>query len=254
MIKKFKNPIVFSLVLLPVSLAGGFFTSLYLAESYDAQSIQKILSSAGLTDISILHIITAVQTAFQVFIMSFSGYILAEKLGLMKKFSFKKDGLISTLLLTAVPAIVFIVLEYGCFCRLIPEAAAIYDEKPTIAYMISCLTYGGIIEEIMMRLFLLSLIAFIIWKLFFRNRDTIPEKVLVAANITAALLFALGHLPSTLMLFGEITPLILIRCIVLNSMAGLVCGHLYINHGIQYAMLSHMGFHIIWKLVWILFI
>lgn len=53
MIKKFKNPIVFSLVLLPISLAGGFFTSIYLAESYDAQSIQKILSSAGLADISI---------------------------------------------------------------------------------------------------------------------------------------------------------------------------------------------------------
>lgn len=254
MIKKFRNPLVFSLAVIPLSLIGGFFTSIYLAESYDAQSIQKILSSAGIENISFLHIITAVQTAFQIFIMSFFGYILSEKIGLMRKFSFKKDGCLSTLILTLVSGIVFIVLEYGVFCRLIPEAAAIYDEKPTIAYMISCIAYGGVIEEIMMRLFLLSLIAFIIWKIFFKNSDTVPQKVLAAANITAAVLFALGHIPATLALFGEITPLILIRCIVLNSMAGLVCGHLYINHGIQYAMLSHMGFHIIWKLFWILFI
>lgn len=254
MIKKFRNPLVFSLILIPLSLIGGFFTSIYLAESYDAQSIQKILSSAGIENIGLLHIITAVQTAFQIFIMSFFGYILSERLGLMKKFSFKKDGCLSTLILTLIGGIVFIVLEYGVFCHFIPEVAATYDEKPTIAYMISCITYGGVIEEIMMRLFLLSLIAFIIWKIFFRNSDTVPKNILAAANIAAAVLFALGHIPATLALFGAITPLVLIRCIVLNSMAGLVCGHLYINHGIQYAMLSHMGFHIIWKLFWILFI
>lgn len=254
MIKKFRNPLVFSLAVIPLSLIGGFFTSIYLSESYDAQSIQKILSSAGIENIALLHIITAVQTAFQIFIMSFFGYILSEKLGLMKKFSFKKDGLLNTLILTLISGIAFIGLEYGVFCRFIPEAAAIYNEKPTVAYMISCIAYGGVIEEIMMRLFILSLIAFVVWKIFFKNSDTVPQKVFVAANIMAALLFALGHIPSTLALFGGITPLILIRCIVLNSIAGLVCGHLYINHGIQYAMLSHIGFHIIWKLFWIVFI
>ncbi len=253
MVKKFRNPLIFVLVLLPIALIGGFFTSLYLTETYDPAALSEMLTQAGITDINILHIVTAVQTAGQMLVMGFFGYILAERIGLLKSFKISKSGLLPTIVLTVIGSIIFTALEYGVFANLIPEVAATYEAKPTIAYMISCLTYGGVLEEIMMRWFLLSLLSFIIWKLFFRKEQSVPKGVLIGVNIVVALLFAAGHLPTTAMTMG-ITPLILVRCFSLNSLAGLICGHLYMKHGIQYAMLSHMGFHILWKIFWILFV
>ena len=253
MLKKFRKPIIFALVLLPVALIGGLFTSIYLAETYDAQSLTEMLSQAGISDIKILHIVTAVQVAGQILLMGFFGYILAEKTGLLKSFKINKSGLIPTIVLTVIGSIILIALEYGVYANLIPEVSATYEQKPTIAYMISCLTYGGVLEEIMMRWCLMSLLAFIVWKLFFKKEQAVPKGVLIGVNIVVALLFAAGHLPTTAATMG-ITPLILVRCFTLNSLAGLICGHLYIKHGIQYAMLSHAGFHILWKIFWIIFI
>lgn len=253
MLKKFRKPLLFTLALLPIGLIGGFFTSLYLEETYDPVALAEMLTQAGISDIFTLHIITAVQTAGQMLLLGFFGYILTEKIGLLKSFKIKKAGIISTIILTVIGSIPFIGLEYGVFANIMPEIAATYEQKPSIAYMISCLTYGGVLEEIMMRWFLMSLLAFIIWKLFFKKKERVPEGVLIAVNILVALLFAAGHLPTTAMTMG-ITPLILVRCFTLNSLAGLICGHLYMKHGIQYAMLSHMGFHILWKIFWILFI
>lgn len=253
MLKKFRNPIIFALILLPIALIGGFFTSIYLEETYDPALLAEMLKQAGISDIFTLHIITAVQIAGQMLLLGFFGYILAEKTGLLKSFKISKSGLVSTIVLTVIGSIIFIALEYGVFANLVPEVAATYEAKPTVAYMISCLTYGGVLEEIMMRWFLMSLLIFIIWKLFFKKEQSAPSGVMIGVNIVVALLFAAGHLPTTAMTMG-ITPLILVRCFTLNSLAGLICGHLYMKHGIQYAMLSHAGFHILWKIFWILFI
>ena len=253
MLKKFRKPLLFTLALLPIGLIGGFFTSLYLEETYDPALLAEMMKQAGISDIFTLHIITAVQTAGQMLLLGFFGYILTEKIGLLKSFKIDKSGIISTIILTVIGSVIFIGLEYGVFANIMPEIAVTYEQKPSIAYMISCLTYGGVLEEIMMRWFLMSLLAFIIWKLFFKKKERVPEGVLIAVNILVALLFAAGHLPTTAMTMG-ITPLILVRCFTLNSLAGLICGHLYMKHGIQYAMLSHMGFHILWKIFWILFI
>lgn len=253
MVKKIRKPLIFAILLLPVALIGGFFTSIYMAETYEPAALSEMLAQAGISDINILHIITAIQTAVQMPVMGFLGYILAEKTGFLKSFKISKPGLISTITLTIIGSIIFIAFEYGVFANFIPEISAMYEAKPTIAYMVSCLTYGGVLEEIMMRWFLMSLLVLITRKLFFKKEQTAPKGVVIGVNIVVALLFAAGHLPTTAATMG-ITPLILVRCFSLNSLAGLICGHLYTKHGIQYAMLSHMGFHILWKLFWILFI
>ena len=113
--------------------------------------------------------------------------------------------------------------------------------------------YGGIIEEVMLRLFMMSLVAFVLHKLFWRKREQTPVAALVAANIISALLFAAGHLPTTAALMG-LTPMILLRCFLLNGGIGLMLGFLYRKHGLRYAMIAHAGCHIISKLIWILFI
>ena len=75
-LKKFRNPIIFALILLPIALIGGFFTSIYLEETYDPALLAEMLKQAGISDIFTLHIITAVQIAGQMLLLGFFGYIL----------------------------------------------------------------------------------------------------------------------------------------------------------------------------------
>ena len=126
----------------------------------------------------------------------------------------------------------------------------------TVSGVIASVLYGGVIEEVMLRLFFLSLIALILWKGFCRNydRDHIPTWIFSCANIISAILFAAGHLPATVSVFGGLTPLLLVRCFLMNGGYGLLFGWLYRKYGIVYAMLSHALFHIISKLIWFVFI
>jgi membrane protease YdiL (CAAX protease family) len=58
------------------------------------------------------------------------------------------------------------------------------------------------------------------------------------ANILTAVLFGLAHLPATAALL-PLTPLVIVRAIVLNGLAGVVFGWLYWRRGILLAMTSH---------------
>ena len=100
--------------------------------------------------------------------------------------------------------------------------------------------YGGIAEEIQLRLFVMS---FLVWLGCFLSKtaDGKPTNaVLWIANILAAVLFGLGHLPTTALLV-PLTPLIIARAIVLNGLIGVACGWLYWKRGLESAMISHFS-------------
>ena len=105
-------------------------------------------------------------------------------------------------------------------------------------------SYGGINEEILLRLFLFSLLAWL-GKFVSHNSEGRPTlAVLWIANILAAILFGLGHLPATAMLI-ELTPLVILRAIVLNGLAGIAFGYLYWTRGLESAMLAHFSADIV---------
>ena len=133
---------------------------------------------------------------------------------------------------------------FGNYVTAIRES---YFVKPTLDYFIASVTYGGVIEELMLRLFFMSGIAFLL-KLLSRRKEA-SESQLIWANIISALIFALAHLPATAMTIG-ISPMIVARCRLLNGGFGLVFGRLYRKQGIGYAMLAHAGCHIVSKVIW----
>jgi membrane protease YdiL (CAAX protease family) len=98
--------------------------------------------------------------------------------------------------------------------------------------------YGGIDEEILLRLFLMSLLAWLgkFISLTPEGRPSLP--VFWAANIISAIAFGLGHLPATSMIM-QITPVVIIRALVLNGLFGIVAGYLYFTRGLESAMISH---------------
>ena len=126
----------------------------------------------------------------------------------------------------------------------------------TINAIFASILYGGIVEELLLRLFMMSLLVIIIWKLFYRKMamEKIPAGIYIIANVLAAILFAAGHLPATAGAFGELTTLLIFRCFLLNGAFGIIFGYLYKKYGIQYAMASHAGFHIVSKAIWLVLI
>jgi membrane protease YdiL (CAAX protease family) len=104
--------------------------------------------------------------------------------------------------------------------------------------------YGGIDEEILLRLCFLTLLAWL-GKFISHTPDGRPTLVVLwVANILAAILFGLGHLPATAMLL-PLTPLVVLRAVVLNGLVGIVFGYLYWTRGLESAMLSHFSADIV---------
>jgi membrane protease YdiL (CAAX protease family) len=60
------------------------------------------------------------------------------------------------------------------------------------------------------------------------------------ANIVAAILFGLGHLPVTAHLV-PLTSVVVARAVVLNGIVGLVAGTLFWRRGIEMAILCHFS-------------
>lgn len=245
-----KRALRFTLPLLPIAALAGFLVTQYQFESVlDSAATEQAIAQLG--SLELVMVITTLQTVLYAAICGFFGYLLADRLGLIRPFGLQRQPLLQTLALSLLGGILFS-LDPWVFGHWIPEVriAAPFSFWNWSASVL----YGGVVEELMLRWFFLSLLAWIIWKLFFRKRETVPTGVLVAANVLAALVFAAGHLPATVMLFGSLTPLILLRCFLLNGGFGLIFGWLYRRHGIQYAMISHATLHIVSKLIWTLFL
>ena len=104
--------------------------------------------------------------------------------------------------------------------------------------------YGGIDEEILLRLGLMSVLALALRAVWRRRDADLPSGIFWIANILAALLFGLGHLPATAALV-PLTAAVVLRAIVLNGVAGIVFGVLFRRYGLEWAMLSHFGADIV---------
>lgn len=104
--------------------------------------------------------------------------------------------------------------------------------------------YGGIAEEILLRLLVMSLLAWL-GTFVSKTQDGKPTSaVFWIANILAAVLFGLGHLPATEMII-PLTPLVITRAILLNGIGGVIFGWLYWKRGLEAAMVAHFSADIV---------
>ena len=243
-----------------VGIIGGFFTGIYVLDSYPPQMQQQLLDElaagglGGLPPDIMMGAITAMQAAGYGILLGAAGILLGKKIGLWKdETKITNKPLIASFVVSVVSGMVLILsdlLFFGHYSQMIMDS---YRVKPTIPYLIASVLYGGVIEEVMLRLFWLSLVAFVLWKVFERKKEHPSTWVLIVANVIAALLFAAGHLPATAVMLG-LSPMIVFRCFLLNGGIGLIFGWLYRKFGLRYAMIAHGGYHIVSKLIWILFV
>lgn len=101
--------------------------------------------------------------------------------------------------------------------------------------------YGGISEEIVMRLFFMTLILWVVSRLTKSKNNVVENNVMMWSSIIlAALLFGVGHLPITATL-TTLTPLLIVRALLLNGIGGVVFGWLYWKKGLESAMMAHFS-------------
>ena len=235
-----------------VGLVGGFFTGLFVLDSYPEELQQEALAQ-GITPI-VMAIVTAMQAAGYGLLLGAAGIWLGKKTGLWKdETKLSKRPLVLTAVFALVGGLALILPDLLFFGEYNDVIMNSYATKPSISYILCSVLYGGVIEEVMLRLFWMSLVAFLLWKLFAKKEEKPTVAILMIANVVAAILFAAGHLPATLMMIGN-SPMVIARCFLLNGGFGLLFGYLYRKHGLRYAMLAHGGCHIVSKLIWILFI
>jgi CAAX prenyl protease-like protein len=157
-----------------------------------------------------------------------------------------KPILLPSVLVGTTGTLVILALEFLVFQPAIrhqsPAAAAALSlwNQPAAWKGLLASFFGGIDEEIELRLFALSLLVWL-GRFIFRKPDGRPTATAFwMANILAALLFGLGHLPAYSLL-APLTPVIVARAVVLNGLLGLAFGYLYWTRGLESAMLSHFS-------------
>jgi hypothetical protein len=120
-------------------------------------------------------------------------------------------------------------------------------EPATMASLLSQLLlgllYGGIVEELLLRWGVMSLLVWIGWRIFQRGQGQAHPTLVWAAITLAAILFGIGHLPA-LASMVELTPLIVFRTILLNALGGMIFGWLYWRRSLEVAMVAHAAAHV----------
>ena len=97
--------------------------------------------------------------------------------------------------------------------------------------------YGGINEELLIRLFLLSVVLWLLEKLC-RRTARASAAVFWIGNLLVALLFGAAYLPAVAA-FIPLTPFVIISIVALKGGAGLIFGQLCWARGLEAAILAH---------------
>ena len=147
LMQNLKNPLVFALALLPVAIIGGIFTGMYMIDTSSPDNLERLLAQFGSANVLIL--ITSIQTCTYALFCGFFGYILADKIGLIKPFKVEKDITIKAIAFGALTG-ALLILDYCISGNVYPTIKEVTEAGLSVSSIIASIFYGGVIEEIMM--------------------------------------------------------------------------------------------------------
>jgi membrane protease YdiL (CAAX protease family) len=219
-------------------IAGLLGTLAILPYAFTIQGEQLATLSISLP---IVLIISVLQSLILLSVVTYIGLFFAEKLQLQVQFErgwFRSHGPLAIQLGCLAGGLI---IGFDMLFSFFHEP--LLQSPPPVWQGFLASFYGGITEEILLRLFFLTFIYWLISK--------VTRKQIAAwlAIILASILFGIGHLPATALL-TELTPVIVLRAIVLNGMGGIIFGWLYINRSLGSAMVAHFSTDIILHVMW----
>ncbi len=209
----------------------------------------------GIDFTSQLRLLSLIQPTVLTLIAVCVGQYLAPKVGLGAPLvdAVLAGGAVTAVLRRIIPlaslaggASALVIVAFGAFVS--PEIGRAWSLGARLSAfempLITKLLYGGITEELLTRWGLVSLFAWLGWRLSGRP-DGLKNSIFWIAIAGSALLFALGHLP-LLMLITPNPQLWLVAAVLLgNAIPGILFGWLFWRKGIESAILAHMLAHVI---------
>lgn len=229
-----------------LGLVAGAILGAQQVMSLTPERESQIVAQLGSKQVII--IVAMLQTAVMTGIATIVGSWASPKVGLNKPIIYNRKSIAAAVVIGLVSASLIVIPEKLVFA----EVLGLEDKfEFSWLYFLGSVLYGGIIEEILLRFGLMTLIIWIASKM---TKSTNSNGIYIAGIIIAALLFAAGHLPATAQMLG-LSQASVIRTLFLNFLPGIGFGYLYWKHGLAYAMLGHISTHVIsqWLLLPLLF-
>lgn len=202
----------------------------------------------------LVFLLALLQNGILLSILIVIGMNISDRIGLqmplVSSFVLKEPGprarsvLLPGILLGTATGIIMVLIETVFFVQNLPETMLSLFDIPLWKRLLAGVLYGGITEELFMRLFLLSLVVWLLGKIW-KTADGKPTiGAFWTAIVLVALIFGLGHLPITAAL-TPLTQAIVVRALLLNGLAGVTFGYLYWRNGLEAAVAAHMSVHVI---------
>lgn len=196
-------------------------------------------------------VINSITQVIYMFLMILIGLRLQKRTGLNTsilnglvypeyKVHISKKGLINSIGVALMGSLIVVLLDVFIFSPLIGDPI---KQLPSPNWWQGLLAsiYGGITEEILLRLFGMTLIVWLLARITKKKGDSIPNSFYWIAILFTSLLFGIGHLPATAQVFDGLSGMIVIRTLVLNGILGLWFGYVYWKRGLEYAIIAHMS-------------
>jgi len=154
------------------------------------------------------------------------------------------DMILPTITVTAILVIPFLLAYYGYIrSRLGKETVKVVEEIRIQLGLSGRLLFGGLVEEILTRWGLMTLMVWLGTLVF----DPPPTSAVYwAAIVISGLLFGLGHLPGLFAAGAQKSSLLTISAIGTNLWVSLGFGWLFWQYGLIAAVAGHMLFHLAW--------
>lgn len=257
-----KKDLKIALILALLGFIAGIAVVPYQLESFKTMNVEQYEAiMKAIPSMAALLLAAGLQVAVMSFILGIIGIRLARKVNLKldlfdflagnkRNIEISKSGITQAILIAFAVAFIIVGSDKLIFQNLIPQIAQ-NPPSTSVKAVIGGVVYGGIVEEVLLRLFLMSLTVWILSKIAARNKTTIPAWIYVVSILLTSVIFGIGHLPFASSIFGELTPVVLTRIILLNSIGGIGFGYLYWKKGLEYSITAHMLAHIFMQLVFI---
>lgn len=202
-----------------------------------------------------VRVLALINPAILTIIAVFAGELTARRVGLRAPLveawlaskalsGILRNQIAPALVVGATVAVVLIGYNLTIGARLIANAGSQARIASFDMPLASKLLYGGVTEEIPTRWGLVSVFAWVGWRLAGRP-DRLPNVVVALAVIGAAVLFAAGHLPLLSLIAPHASPRVVTTVLAANTLPGILFGALFVRRGLEAAMMAHASAHIL---------
>jgi membrane protease YdiL (CAAX protease family) len=215
------------------------------------------LTSSEVEITPIILILTASQNLIMFAVAIFLGLLLSKQIGMglpilqgaldgKNQTKELKSILMPSVCLGALAGILIVLLSLP-FNKIVPEFQSSELYIPAWKALLASF-YGGIAEEVLLRLFLVSLFVWLTFKIK-KTKDGLPTDFGIWLSIIlSAIVFGLGHLPATAQIV-PLTGIVVVRAIVLNGVGGIIFGWLYWKKGLESAIIAHFSADIVLHII-----